>query len=59
MAEKKSPAALVIEFAGKGDDEAIDEKVMAAEELLSFIKEEDAEGFAMALYDFVKMCMEE
>lgn len=60
MAEK-TPAALVIELAGmgKGDDEEMDGKVMAAEEIISFIKEEDAEGLAAALYDFIKMCMEE
>jgi len=61
MAEKKSPAALIIELAGpkkKEKDQAMEDKIMVAEELMRFVKEDDAEGFAMALYDFIEMCKE-
>jgi len=60
MAEKKTPAMLIIELAKKGKKEEapMDDKLMVAEEILSFIKDEDAEGLAMALADFIYMCME-
>ena len=64
MERGKGAAALIIELARRKEKEPEEKEekgdyAAIAEELMSMAKEEDAEGFAMALKDFVQMCIEE